>query len=83
MVRLAKPGKAETAFFVVDACQGLGIGGALMRHLIAIARGAGLRELTAEVLAENAPMLRVFEKCGRMSTRREGGGVVHVTLQLA
>ena len=57
-------GQAEVAFVVIDAYQGLGIGGALMRHLIAIARTAGLQKLTAEVLAENAPMLKVFQKCG-------------------
>src|SRR3974377_1866383 len=39
------PGTAEVAFAVVDECQGQGIGGALMRHLAAIARDAGLNEL--------------------------------------
>ena len=35
------PGKAEMAFAVVDEHQGQGIGAALLRHLAAIARGAG------------------------------------------
>jgi ribosomal protein S18 acetylase RimI-like enzyme len=77
-----QPGKAEVAFAVVDQYQGQGIGAALMRHLAAIARGAGLEELIAEVLPDNIPMLKVFEKSGfRLSTKREPQ-VVHVVLRL-
>jgi GNAT superfamily N-acetyltransferase len=77
---VAKPGSAELAFAVVDRYQGQKVGGALLRHLIGIARAAGLRELTAEVLAENRAMLRVFEKSGLpMATKRQSE-VVHVTL---
>jgi RimJ/RimL family protein N-acetyltransferase len=79
---LVQPGKAEVAFAVIDEYQGQGIGAALMRHLVIISREAGLRELVAEVLPENTPMLKLFEKCGcRMSTKREAQ-VVHVTLAL-
>ncbi|MGB8628954.1 MAG: GNAT family N-acetyltransferase [Xanthobacteraceae bacterium] len=77
------PGTAEVAFMVVDKYQGQGIGAALMRHLTLIAREAGLRELTAEVLPSNKAMLRVFERSGlRLSTQREAGST-HVTLQLS
>jgi GNAT superfamily N-acetyltransferase len=51
-----QPGKAEVAFAVVDQYQGQGIGAALMRHLVAIARETGIKELTAEVLPDNIPM---------------------------
>ena len=79
---VVQPGKAEVAFAVVDQYQGQGIGAALMRHLAAIARGAGLEELIAEVLPDNIPMLKVFEKSGfRLSTKR-GPQVVHVLLRL-
>ena len=79
---LVQPGKAEVAFAVIDDYQGQGVGSALMRHLAAISREAGLQELVAEVLPENMPMLKLFEKCGcRMDTRREAQ-VVHVTLGL-
>ena len=75
-------GKAEVAFAVIDQYQGQGIGAALMRHLAEIARAAGLKELIAEVLPENTPMLKVFEKSGlRLSTKREPQ-VVHVVLEL-
>ena len=78
---VVQPGQAEVALAIVDAYQGLGIGSALMRHLATLGRDAGLGELIAEVLAENASMLNVFERSGlTMNTRREGP-VVHVTLR--
>jgi RimJ/RimL family protein N-acetyltransferase len=78
-----QPGKAEVAFAVIDQYQGQGIGGALMRHLVAIAREAALKELTAEVLPDNVPMMKVFEKSGlRVNTNRKSQ-VVHVTLQVS
>ncbi len=77
---VVKPGQAEVAFAIVDAFQGLGVGSAFMRHLVILGREAGLRELIAEVLVENVPMLNVFKRSGlAMDTRREGA-VVHVTL---
>jgi RimJ/RimL family protein N-acetyltransferase len=77
-----RPGIAEVAFMIVDRHQGKGIGGMLMRHLVAIARGGGLRELVAEVLAGNAAMLKVLRKSGlRMDVKSESG-VMHVTLRL-
>jgi RimJ/RimL family protein N-acetyltransferase len=78
-----QPATAEVAFAIVDQYQGQGIGAALMKHLVAIARAAGLKELIAEVLPGNLPMLKVFEKSGlRLTTRREAE-VVHVALQLS
>jgi RimJ/RimL family protein N-acetyltransferase len=80
---VTQPGRAELAFVVVDAYQGKGIATALMRHLLAIARDAGLKELTAEVLPENAAMLKVF---GGFGFRSRAGGdprVRHLSLQLA
>jgi GNAT superfamily N-acetyltransferase len=79
---VVRPGQAEVAFFVADHCQGRGIGSTLMTHLAAIGRKSGLSELTAEVLADNRAMLRVFEKSVLpMRTTREAN-VVHVFLQL-
>jgi GNAT superfamily N-acetyltransferase len=77
------PGTAELAFMVEDGCQGLGIGGALMRHLVALARRAGLEELVAEVLPENLPMLKVLEKSGLALARKQADGVLHVVLSLS
>lgn len=77
-----RPGIAEVAFVVIDAYQGQGLGAALMRHLVAIARNAGLKELIAEVLPDNAPMLKVFKKSGLPLTAQRQAGEVHVVLQI-
>ena len=79
---VAQPGKAEVAFAIIDQYQGLGIGTALLRNLISIARESGLRQLVAEVLPENAPMLALFRKCGFGVKKSAGAGVVHVVLEL-
>jgi RimJ/RimL family protein N-acetyltransferase len=80
---VVEPGKAEVAFVVVDQYQGQGIGAALMAHLAAIARAAGLKEFFAEVLPGNLAMLKVFEKSGLEPVMRREGQVVHVTLRLS
>jgi RimJ/RimL family protein N-acetyltransferase len=79
---LIQPGRAEIAFAVDDAHQGQGVGSALLRHLVALARRAGLEELAADVLPDNTAMLKVFKASGlRITTRREPGAL-HVVLQL-
>lgn len=77
-----EPGRAELAFAVVDEWQGHGVGTLLMRHLAKIARDAGLEELVAEVLPENAAMLRVFGKFGFKPASRRDPQTVHLVLQL-
>ena len=80
---MVRPRSAEVAFAVVDEYQGLGIGRALMRHLVAIARDAGLEELVAEVLPENMPMRKVFEKSGLRCNMKREGPIVHFALRLS
>jgi GNAT superfamily N-acetyltransferase len=77
------PQRAEVAFTVEEDYQGRGLASLLLRTLIGIARAHGLRELTAEVLAENAPMLAVFRRCGLPTTTRRSGGVVEWRFALA
>ena len=75
------PGRAEMAFVVIDTWQGRGVGSLLMRHLVKIASDAGLNELTAEVLPENAAMIKVFRKFGfSPASRRE---TLHLVRKLA
>jgi RimJ/RimL family protein N-acetyltransferase len=80
---VVRPGQAEIAFIVVDAYQGQGVGTILMRHLAALARDAGLKELIAEVLSENIAMLKVFRKFGFKPGSKREPLVVHLVLQLA
>jgi RimJ/RimL family protein N-acetyltransferase len=77
-----KPGCAEIAFGLEDAYQGQGIASALMRHLVALAREAGLDELHADVLSGNLSMLKVFEKCGLAVSVKRDHDTVHVTIRL-
>lgn len=77
------PRRAEVAFTVEEDFQGRGLASALLRTLVDIARAHGLHELTAEVLAENAPMLAVFRRCGLPTTSRRSGGVVELRFALS
>jgi RimJ/RimL family protein N-acetyltransferase len=77
-----QPGQAEVAFTVVDKYQGQGIGAALLRHLVAIAKEAGLRELVAYVLPDNTAMLKVFEKSGLKYSAKRESNATYVKLGL-
>ena len=79
---VTEPGQAEIAFVVIDDYQGQGLGTLLMRHLAVIARKAGLKELIAEVLPENAAMRKVFSKFGFEARRGKDPQVVHLVLAL-
>ncbi len=72
------PRSAELAFSVIDEYQHHGIGTLLLEHLLRIARGQGIRQLEAEVLADNRAMLGVIESSGLIAKRTVSSGVVHV-----
>jgi len=80
---ISDPGKAEVAFVIIDEYQGQGIGSMLLRHLTVIARNAGVKEFIAEILPENRPMLKVFEKSGLNFIMTREPGVVHMVLRLS
>jgi GNAT superfamily N-acetyltransferase len=73
---------AEVAFLIDDAHQGLGIGSRIFKHLVTIARAAGITQFEAEVLPTNEGMLRLFTRSGLpvISTRTRDS--VHVTIDL-
>ncbi|MGZ4333530.1 MAG: bifunctional acetate--CoA ligase family protein/GNAT family N-acetyltransferase [Gaiellaceae bacterium] len=77
-VRLRDPRRAEVAFAVADVLQGRGIGTRLLERLVAHAARAGIHEFVAQVLPQNAPMLKVFGDAGFATTRHLEGGVVEV-----
>jgi len=80
---VGQPDQAEIAFAVDDAHQGKGIGAALMRHLIVLARQARLNELTADVLPENTAMLKVFAASGLEIRSQREPDATHVMLRLS
>src|SRR5213076_2708789 len=81
-VRLRDPRRAEVAFTVADILQGRGIGTRLLERLAAHASRAGIDEFVAQVLPQNAAMLKMFRDAGFATTRQLGGGVVEVRLQI-
>jgi len=56
--------KAEFGITVHDSYQNKGLGTALTRHLLVIARKKELRKITLTVLVENKRAIRLYEKCG-------------------
>lgn len=77
-----KPGVAEIAFAVTDHMHGRGVATLLLDHLVSIARLRGLRAFTAETLADNVGMLRVFANAGLAAKRHMADGVVETTFPL-
>jgi acyl-CoA synthetase (NDP forming)/RimJ/RimL family protein N-acetyltransferase len=77
-----KPGVAEIAFAVTDHMHGRGVATLLLDHLVSIARLRGLRAFTAETLADNVAMLRVFANAGLDARRQLSDGVVETTFPL-
>ena len=77
-----KPAVAEVAFAVPDDMHGRGIASVLLEHLVWQARQRGLEAFTAETLAENSAMLRVFADAGLPARRRIAEGVVELTFPL-
>jgi acetyltransferase len=58
------PESAEIALLVVDRCQGIGLGGALMRRILNEARRSGLRRLHGDMLADNDAMRALVRRAG-------------------
>lgn len=78
---VVESGHAEIAFIVVDSYQRQGIGAILVHHIVGLARAAGLKQLSADVLPENVAMLTVLGKFG-FRARGMDPQVVHLTLPL-
>ena len=73
---------AEFSIITRSDMKGRGLGGALMRKLIVYCRTRGTRHLVGEVLAENAPMLKMMRAFGFDVQRTDEGGVLRVTLDV-
>ncbi|MEU4252041.1 GNAT family N-acetyltransferase [Amycolatopsis sp. NPDC026612] len=80
--RLGDGPSAEVAFVVSDAHQGRGLGSILLEHLAAAASECGLGRFVAEVLAENAAMVRVFRDAGYQVSREFEEGVLHLEFDI-
>ncbi len=67
---------ADVAFHVDQGHGNRGIATLLLEHLSSMARAAGIRRFTAEVLADNRPMLKVFRRTGWPIDRHFDSGIV-------
>lgn len=78
------PGRddADVAFMVDDVHRNKGIATLLLEHLAAIARSNGISRFTADVLADNRPMLGVFSRAGWPVSRHFDSGVVELEFPL-
>jgi GNAT superfamily N-acetyltransferase len=74
---------ADVAFIVDEDYQGLGIGSYLYIMLIRLAKERGVKGLTADVLASNKAMMRVFEKGELPVSARLDHGEFHITIDFA
>ena len=79
---LREPGVAEVSFAVADDDQGRWIGMRMLEQLAEIAADHGIHRFDAEVMANNAAMLAVFEHAGYAVRRRGSIGEVTVSLDI-
>lgn len=56
--------RAEFGITVHDAYQSRGLGTALTKHILEIAREKGLKKVSVHVSTENKSAVRVYERCG-------------------
>jgi GNAT superfamily N-acetyltransferase len=73
---------ADVAFVVDEQYQSMGIATYLYRMLIRLAKDRGIQGLTADVLASNMGMMKVFEKGETSVTAKLDYGVYHLTIPL-
>jgi len=71
---------AEVALAVADGVHRRGVATLLLEHLVSLARGRGVKALTAEVLADNYAMLHVLTDSGLALRRRWDDGVAELSI---
>ena len=78
----ADAGTAEVAVAVADPWQGRGVGTALLHRLTERAREEGVERFSAEVLADNRPMLELIHELGEVEVKGHDSGAVEVEVTL-
>jgi RimJ/RimL family protein N-acetyltransferase len=77
-----RPDAAEAAVAVIDAWQGRGLGGVLLRRLCARAAEHGITHFTASLFTANTAMLRAFQRLGAVRVRDAAGGTMAIDVEL-
>jgi RimJ/RimL family protein N-acetyltransferase len=73
---------AEVAVAVADSWQGRGVATALLDRLTERARDEGIRRFSAEILAENQPMLELIDEVGQVTVKHRDHGSLEVEVEL-
>jgi GNAT superfamily N-acetyltransferase len=74
--------RAEIAVLIEDRYQHMGIGTKLIEALVDIARRDGIRQLVADVLTGNSPMIAMVRQLGLPTSIRAEGDTVVMSLTL-
>lgn len=74
-------GTSEIAIVVEDSWQHRGLGGQLLDALLAAAEARGLHRFTADVLADNRPMLRVLSRLADVQRCEHYQGVLTIEFE--
>jgi acetyltransferase len=64
LIKLADMELAEMAIMVSDQWQGMGVGIALSKHCLKVARDAGIKKITMDILSENTYMQNLAKRLG-------------------
>jgi len=64
---------ADVAYMILNEWQGMGLGSILQQRMVEYAKSKGLKGFTADILAENTGMLKLAQKCGKVTTRLSQG----------
>jgi acetyltransferase len=84
IIRLRDASAAELSLVVADDHQGMGLGTEMVRRLIEVARAERIELLTADVLATNGGMLRIFGELGfAISDLEDGSETLRAELRVS
>lgn len=70
------PARVDVAFVIEDGWQRMGLGTRLFNALPAAAEARGIRQFTADVLADNVGMLSLITRFGHVESRRMDSGIL-------
>src|SRR5437879_5132385 len=76
-------GIAEVGLVVADRMHKRGVGTLLLEHLASLARTRGVRAFSADTLAQNHAVQRLFADAGLSLRRHSAAGVIELTMPLA
>ncbi len=82
MTKLHGMDEARLSVLISDSCQGLGLGGEMVRRAVQIARDEKLACITAFITPDNQPMQHIFQKLGFSLKRTSDGQLLEARLDL-